>query len=308
MRAIVCCPTCPTRIEMREVAEPEPATDELLVEVAATSLNLGNARRLRWERDGWRPGYDVAGRVLEPAPDGSGPGIGARVAGVLPEGAWAERVAIPSRRVATIPDGLGFAAAAAVPVAGLTSSAALDKGSSLVGRRILVTGAAGGVGRFAVQLGHLGGAHVTASVGRPERARGLEAIGADEVSVGIDADGEPFDLVIESVGGSTLEAALERLAPGGVIVCIGASSDEPATFDSLAFVRRSSVTIYGLQLFDEMERQGLGSRHLGRLLDLVAGGRLDPQIDHEASWDTMAEMLELLVTRRVRGKAVAIID
>lgn len=308
MRAIVCCPACPSRIEMRDVPEPVAAADETVVAVAATSLNLGNARGLRWAHDGWCPGYDVAGTVLTAASDGSGPAVGSRVVGVLTEGAWAERVAVPSRLISSIPDGVDLATAAAVPVAGLTSAVALDRGSGLVGRRVLVTGAAGGVGRYAVQLAHLGGAHVTASVGRPRRSAGLERLGVDEVVVGSDADGEPFDLVVESVGGDTLAWAIDRLAPGGTLVCIGASSDTSADFDSLAFVRRAGVTIYGLQLFDELERQGRGGRDLGRLLEMVAAGRLDPQVDHQASWHRMAEMLELLVERRVQGKAVAIID
>src|SRR5207237_8287659 len=114
----------------------------------AVSLNRGEFRRLQWETDGWRPGYDVAGVVEAPAADGSGPRTGARVIGLLPNGAWAERVAVPARYVAPIPDALSFAAAATVPVAGLTPLAALAHGGSLLKRRVLITGAAGGVGRF----------------------------------------------------------------------------------------------------------------------------------------------------------------
>ncbi len=308
MRAIVCCPSCPSGIELREVPEPEPARDELVVEVAATSLNLGNARRLSWEQDGWRPGYDVAGTVIAKAVDGSGPETGTRIAGVLPEGAWAERVAVPTRRCATVPADLDLRDAAAVPVAGLTASAALNRGGNLISKRVLITGAAGGVGRFAVQLAHLGGAHVTASVGRPERTAGLSAIGADDIVIGLDAGGPDVDLVLESVGGETLRAALARLAPGGHVVSIGASSDEPTTFDGLAFVRRGGVSLYGMQLFDEMERQGLGGRELGRLLQLVAVGRIDPQVDVVESWHQMAALLERLRSRSIRGKAVAVID
>ncbi len=308
MRAIVCAPARPNRIEFRDVAEPSPARDEAVVTVRAVSLNRGNYRRLTWAEDGWRPGYDVAGEILHPAADGSGPSAGARVAGLVVEGAWAERVAVPTRRLAAIPDGVSFAAAAAIPVAGLTSLVALAHGGILLRKRLLITGAAGGVGRFAVQLARLGGAHVTALVGRPERAAGLAELGAAETILSLDADGPPFDLVIESIGGSVLGHALARLASGGAVVSIGASSDEPTTFDSLALVRKGAARFYALSLFQELERQGVGSRELADLLALVADGRLDPQVDAQANWRDMGALLAALGERRIAGKAVALVD
>ena len=308
MRAIVCCPTCPGGIEFRDVPEPVAGRNEVIVEMRATSVNLGNVRRLRWEQDGWRPGYDVAGIVSTAAADGTGPAAGERVAGVVPEQAWAERVAVPTDQVAVLPDGLGFEAAAAVPVAGLTSQVALGRGGNLLGKRVLITGASGGVGRFAIQLARLAGARVTAWAGRPERSIGLADIGAHEVVFEITEEGELFDLVLESVGGGHLRTALARIAPGGTVAAIGATSDEPTTFDALTFIRRGAVTFYGIQLFDEMERQGLGSAELGRLLGLVAAGALDPQIVAEGSWKEMAALLTRLGEREVPGKAVALID
>jgi NADPH2:quinone reductase len=101
---------------------------------------------------------------------------------------------------------------------------------------------------------------------------------------------------------------LARTAPGGTVVAIGGSSDEPTTFDALTFIRRGSVTFYGMQLFDEMERQGLGSVDLARLLGLVATGRLDPQIAVKGSWREMGTLLARLEDREVPGKAVALVD
>ena len=134
MRAIVCAPSNPDRIEFRDLPEPSPASDEVVIAVHAVSLNRGEYRRLRWERDGWRPGYDIAGIVARAAADGSGPAVGTRVVGVLPNGSWAQRVAVPTRRVAPIPDELEFVPASALPVAGLTSLAALAHGGPLLGR------------------------------------------------------------------------------------------------------------------------------------------------------------------------------
>ena len=308
MRAIVSAPTQPHRIEFRDVPEPEPSRDEALVAARAVSLNRGNYRRLAWEAAGWCPGYDVAGEVVRAAADGSGPAVGARVAGIVPSGAWAERVAVPTRRLALIPEPVSFAAAAAIPVAGLTSLLALAHGGSLLGRRVLITGAAGGVGRAAVQLARLAGAHVTAQVSRPERGHGLAALGADEVVTRLDTDESTFDLAIESIGGALLGQTLARMAPGGTAVSIGASSDEATTFDVLALVRRGAINLYAMSLFQEMERQGVGARELGDLLALVLARRLDPQVDLQRSWHEMGPMLAALGERAVAGKAIAIVD
>ena len=308
MRAIVSDPHQPHRIAFADVAEPTPSRDEALVAARAVSLNRGNFRRLTWEGAGWRPGYDVAGIGLRAAADGSGPPEGARVAGLVPEGAWAERVAVPTRRLAVIPEDVSDAAAAALPAAGLTCIVALARGGPLLGRRVLVTAAAGGVGRIAIQLARLGGAHVTAQVGRPERAAGLGALGAAEVVLSVDAATGLFDLAIESIGGAVLAQTLAKMAPGGTAVSLGASSDESTTFDVLALVRRGAITLYAISLFQEMERQGVGARALGDLLALVAAGKLDPQIGLQGSWREMGPMLAALGARQVAGKAVAVID
>lgn len=308
MRAIVCDPTDPDRIAFRELAEPDPSSDEVVIAVHAVSLNRGEYRRLRWERDGWRPGYDIAGVIVQAAADESGPPVATRVVGVLPNGSWAQRVAVPTRRVAAIPDSLPFEAAATLPVAGLTSLAALAYGGPLLGRRVLITGAAGGVGRFAVQLASLQGARVSALVGRPGRAVGLAGLGAHEVITELTEDGEPFDLVVESIGGELLGTALLRLRQHGCLVLIGASSDQPTTFDPLAFARKGPISMVGMSLFLELERQGLGSHELGVLADLTASGRLDPQVDRVDSWREMRALLAALGDRRINGKAVALID
>jgi len=308
VRAIVCSPGSPDRIAFRDLPEPVAAADEVVIAVRAVSLNRGEFRRLQWEIDGWRPGYDIAGVVAAAASDGSGPAEGTRVIGVLPNGAWAERVAVPSRRVAPIPASLPFESAATVPVAGLTSLAALAHGGPLLGKRVLVTAAAGGVGRFAIQLAAQMGARVTAQVGRPERAGGLLEIGATEIITDIDVSGEPFDFILESIGGQMLASALARLDMGGTLVSIGGSSDTVTTFDGLAFARKGPITLYGMSLFRELEHLGMGSRELTDLLDLMAAGRLDPQIDRVGSWREMGALLAALGNRQVAGKAIALID
>lgn len=308
MLAIVTSVGSPGQVRFENVAEPEPARDEVLIAVRAVSLNLGTLRRLGWAEDGWRPGYDLAGVVVRAAADGSGPQVGTRAVGLLPEGAWSQIAAVPTRLVAALPDAVDFAVASTVPVAGLTSLAALTHGGTLVGKQVLITGAAGGVGRFAVQLAVMAGAQVTASVGRPERAAGLREIGATSVVVGLASEGPLFDFVLESVGGVLLGAALHRLAPGGTAVSIGGSSDEATKFEILNLVRKGGTSLYGMSLFDELARLGYGRRELSRLLELVASGRIDSQLDLQVSWREVVSALSRLRARSIAGKAVLLVD
>ena len=299
----------PPHVELSEVSEPEPDSGQALVAVRAFSLNRGEANRLPQRDPGFVPGWDVAGVVAQQAADGSGPAEGARVVGLVGSGAWAERVAVPTRELAELPQEVGFAAASTLPVAGLTALRALAVGGLSLGRRVLVTGAAGGVGRMAVQLAARAGAHVTAVAAGEERAQGLAELGAHEVVHAFDADGPAFDVILESVGGASLASALQRVAPDGTIVSFGDSSREPVEFAASGFYGRGTgARLYAFLIFREVEREASGSRDLAILAGLVAAGELDPQIAIEASWREPGPALEALLQRRVRGKAVLHVD
>jgi NADPH2:quinone reductase len=178
MRALVSRPQEPFA-ELADVPGRPPAPSEAVVAVRAVSLNRGECRRLATMESGTVAGWDLAGDVEQAAADGSGPAVGARVVGILPVGAWAQRVAVPTEYLAVLPDELTYEQASTLPVAGLTALRSLELGGFILGKRVLVTGASGGVGRFAVQLAHLAGAHVTALA---RRTAGLTELGADEVA------------------------------------------------------------------------------------------------------------------------------
>src|SRR5438874_13677483 len=144
--AIVNTPTALLPVELREVAEPQPAAGEAIVEVRAFSLNRGELALLASRPAGWRPGQDIAGIVVRAAADGSGPQEGTRVVAMVDGAGWAQRVAAPTARMAALPDNVSFASAATLPVAGLTALRTVRLGGALLGRRALITGAAGGVG------------------------------------------------------------------------------------------------------------------------------------------------------------------
>jgi NADPH:quinone reductase len=307
MRALVAAPGTPGNVEIREMDEPVPAPNEAVVGVRASSLNRGECSALRSAADGWRPGWDVAGAIAEPAADGSSPSAGTRVVAWSNGAGWSERVAVRSDHVAPIPGELSFEVASTLPVAGLTATGALAFGGELRGRRVAITGAAGGVGRLAVQLAHAAGADVTAIVGRPERGEGLSELGADHVVFALEPEGDPFDLILESVGGSSLAAAMTRVSADGTVVSFGNSSNEQTAFDARGFYRRGGPTMRGYFVTHELLEGRLGSAQLAELVDLAVAGALRTDIDLQVPWTEAPAAVEALLERRVRGKAVMLV-
>jgi NADPH:quinone reductase len=307
-RAVVVDPEAPGRLVIRPVDDPVADRGEAIVRVKALSLNRGEVRRSGLAAAGWRPGWDLAGTVERAAADASGPRVGARVVGLLPEGAWAERVAVPTHALAELPDKVTFAQAATFPVAGLTALYALAKRGPLLARRVLVTGATGGVGDFALQLARLGGAHVTASVRRAEQTALVRQAGAHAVVVGDAIPATPkYDLVVESVGGRTLGTALAALERGGVCVTLGVSGSSEVTFDARTFFVGGRATLYGFYLFVELGNEPAGSG-LRRLAELVAAGQIAPRISLERPWADIGQIAQELMARRFPGKAVLTLD
>jgi NADPH:quinone reductase len=297
----------PAGLRLGETADPVPASDEVLVEVRAISLNHGELRgaifnygELRGVADqpaGYVPGWDAAGVVRTPAADGSGPPAGSRVVTFGPSGAWAQLRAVPVAELAVVPDEVDLAAASALPVAGVTALRALRRLGFVTGQRVLVTGASGGVGRFAVQLGAAAGAHVIASVGSAARGEGLAELGAAEVVVGLEGVEPGLHGVLDNVGGPQLARAFTLLAVGGSVQSIGATSGEPTVFEPYA-------TVGELRSLQSFMMGGQLGGDLAVLLGMLAEGRLDPQIGRRGDWKDVASAVEALFARRIAGKAV----
>jgi NADPH:quinone reductase-like Zn-dependent oxidoreductase len=290
---------------LKEVPEPSAGPGDAIVEVHATSLNRGELNRLKAAAQGWRPGWDFAGVVVQAA--GGGPAVGARVVGVVEGQAWAERVAVPAGRLAELDDGLAFTTAAALPTAGLTALRMLRFPPGTLGRRVVVTGAAGGVGRFAVQLAHAGGAHVSAVVGRPERARGLAELGADAVVTDLSQLQPPLELILDGVGGESLARLATMLDLDGTLVVFGNSSNQPTTFrDVRDFYLGGYRRLQAFTVFHGFQTDPPG-RDLGQLAGMVSRGRLQVEVDSLMSWTEMGEALRRLAERSVMGKIVLVL-
>ena len=306
-QAVVVDQKAPGKLIIHDIEMPHPSPSEALVSVSAISLNRGETRRSLQSEDGWHPGWDLSGVVEQAAVDGSGPPAGGRGVGFLPEGAWAKHVAVPTHSLASLPDVVTFAQAATLPVAGLTALYALAKRGDLLGRRVLITGATGGVGDFAVQLAQLSGAYVVASVRRADQVPEAQQAGADEVVIGdnvsdFSAHG-PYDLVVESLGGTALASALGSLAKDGVCVSLGISASQEATFDVRTFFTTGRTSLYGFILFDEFHTES-AAVGLARLAGLIATGKLTPRISVEAPWTEISSVAGQLIDRTFPGKAV----
>ncbi|MDQ6835960.1 MAG: zinc-binding dehydrogenase [Actinomycetota bacterium] len=305
MRALVSSPH-PPFAELADVPEPEPTAEQAVIEVRAFSLNRGETRRLESMDAGTVTGWDLAGVVSAPAADGSSPPAGTRVVGVVPAGAWAQRAAVSAHWLAELPEEVSFEAAATLPVAGLTALRALEVGGFVLGKRVLITGASGGVGRFAVQLARMAGAHVTAVA---RRAEGLAQLGAEEILSELETSGPDYEVIIDAIGGPVLGVAMQRVAPRGIVVSFASTLSDPVNFPTRElFARAPGARLYGLFIFSELEHTRTASADLCRLADLVAGGHLDPQVDLLSSWTQAGSAIEALLDRRVAGKAVLTVD
>jgi NADPH:quinone reductase len=283
VRAVVTKPGAPGSLAIAEVPAPSPDSDEALVSVKAFSLNRGEIRRAGTQAAGTMIGWDVVGIVEAPAKNGSGPQKGARVVGFARRvRGWAERIALPTTDIAEIPDGVTDAAAATLPVAGLTALYALERCERLLASRVLVTGATGGVGYFACQLARLMGAHVTALL----RRQGQEAVAH---SLGVDA------IIVTSDG--------TGLDDDGRAILYGVSAGQETTLAIRDLMLTGNGRAEGFYLTRDIQIER-ASKGLSRLLKLLADGRLRTLVSIDADWSTVGSTAARLMARDFAGKAV----
>lgn len=304
VRGLITDPAAPGGLRLTgDLPEPAPRASECVVEVRAFSVNYGETLLIKERPDGWRPGQDVSGVVIRSAADGSGPPEGTRVVAYLEWEGWAERVPAATYAVAPIAGSVSFEQAATLPVAGLTALRALREGGAVLGRNVLVTGATGGVGQFAVQLAVAAGANVTAQVSRPEREPEARELGAHHVITTLDDPAlGPFHLVLDGIGGPLLAQAVHRMAPGATLATYGRADGRPAEISVSDFYRKAwNARIVGFISPVPEETKG---EDLAILAALVADGRLTPRIGLVLGWEKTAAAFTALTGRNLRGKAV----
>ena len=295
----------PEVLLVEEVERPEPGPTEVLVRVAAAGVNPVDWKvRARGGLLGEPPftvGWDVAGVVEELGFGVTRFEAGDRVFGMprFPReaAAYAEYVASPSRQLAEIPDGLGDVEAAALPLAGLTAWQALVETADVgPASRVLILGAAGGVGHLAVQIAKARGAHVigTARAPKHEFLRGLgvdEAV--DYTTEAVEDRVRDVDVVLDLVGGETGERALPTLRDGGLFVAVPSGAGvEPLRAAAAGRVRVTGILV---------EPDRLGLEELARL---VSRGALRPHVAATFPLADAGRAHEAGETGRTQGKLV----
>jgi len=238
-------------IVVEDRPDPVPAHGELLVRVRSAGLNGADILQMKGQYpvppDSPQdiPGMELAGEVAAVGPGATRFAVGDRVMAIVGGGGQAELCVVHERQAMPVPDALDDVAAGGVPEVFTTAHDAIFRQAGLAaGERLLVHGAAGGVGTAAVQLGAATGAHVTATVRNPDVRDAVRDLGADVVLDPEDfGDGGPYDVVLELVGAPNLGANLKALALDGRIVVIGMGAGFKAELNLLAVMgKRARIT------------------------------------------------------------------
>jgi NADPH2:quinone reductase len=271
------------RLAVAERPDPEPGRGELLVRVAAAGINgadLAQVRGVYPAPPGSPPdicGLELAGEVAAVGPGVLRFGVGDRVMAVVGGGGQAELAVVHERVAIPVPDRLGWPEAGGFPEVVTTAHDALFTQAGLgLGDRLLVHGAAGGVGTAAVQLGAAAGARVVASVRDPGHHQAVAELGAAVVAdPGQAFEHGPFDVIVELVGAPNFPANLDALATGGRLLVIGVGAGATVELDLRQLMaRRARVLASTLRSRPLEEKADAARRVEHQALPLVADGRL----------------------------------
>jgi NADPH:quinone reductase-like Zn-dependent oxidoreductase len=231
--------------------------------------------------------------------------VGERVVGLSPGGgSFAERVVVPAEWTAPLPSACDFVTAATLPVAGVTAAGILRLARTHAGDRVLVTGAAGGVGQFTLQLALQTRATVTGQAASEERAAAVRDTGAEALvhpGDGSPVDGE-FDVVLDGIGGPMLGPLLAATARNGRVVVYGNSADAESVFRVETFYGKG-VTIYGFRVFTSVP-PAQAVKDMATLADQAASGALSVKVQATAPLADAIPLIADLYARKVTGKVV----
>ena len=305
-----------------DVPMPAPMPGQALVRVVAAGLNFADLLMMQGRYQvkaplPYTPGMEFSGVIEALGPGTEGPAPGTRVLGVCGKGALADYLCLSVDHLSVLPDAVSFVEAAGFPIAYGTSHLALSYKARLQpGETLFVTGAAGGVGLTAVEIGKRLGARVIASARGQDRLAIAQAAGADDL---IDSDAPGMqgsglkdalralggvDVVYDAVGGSGFDAALRACKPDGRLLAIGfASGEVPQVPANLLLVKNLTVIGFWYGGY-ESHAPGLLADSMAELLRWRADGSLRPHVGQVLPFKAFPEGLELLRTRKATGKVV----
>lgn len=320
MRALVCSELGPpSNLAVETVDDPEPGADEVVVDVVAAGLNFPDTLiiegKYQFKPDlPFTPGGEAAGTISAVGDGVSHLLVGQRVIALSTYGAFAEKWAVPASGVIPIPDTLDFESAAGFGLTYGTSYHALVQRARLQsGEKLLVLGAAGGVGSAAIEIGKYLGAEVIAAASTAKKLEFASDLGADHV---IDYTSESLrdrikeiapsgvDVVYDPVGGDLTEQAFRSLAWGGRHLVVGfAAGHIPELPINLALLKGASLVgvFWGRSLSEEPQR---AFQNFTELSELANTGAIRPRVSHRFSLDQYEDAFGVFEHRSVMGKAV----
>jgi NADPH:quinone reductase len=305
MRALVADPSASPAVSLADVPEPSPGPGQLLVRMEAASINRGEIRSAAKQPAGTVLGWDIVGSVVTVGEGVSGFEVGQRVLAVSPDGGtFAEVAAVPAVWTTPLPSATDPVLASTLPVAGMTAMNILRIGRVHAGDRVLITGAAGGVGLLTVQIALDAKATVTGQASSEQRAAVVRGLGAEALihpGDGSPVEGE-FDLVLDAIGGPMLGPLLRTIPIGGRMVVYGNSADAESTFRVEDFYPRA-ITIYGFRVFQSVPPEQ-GVKDLATLAEQVAEGRIKVTVQATAPLTDALPLIRDLYDRKVTGKVV----
>lgn len=311
----------PEVLVYEDVSDPTPKDGEVLIKVEAVGLNFADVMRRRGDYYPERTpppftlGIEVAGTIAAVGTGVTGLAIGTPVLATPGSGGYAQYICVPAATAIPLPPGVNAVQAAAAIFQAVTAALALRNAARLVpGESVLVEGAAGGVGSFAIQLAkQYGAGKVIAAASTAEKRAMAERLGAD-ASVDYTApgwaekvkaltDGRGVDVVLEMAGGDTVHQALAAMAPFGRMIFFGQSSGQKALIDpwELTVANHTVTSLYvgGYLAFPELIKS-----LLGEILVAVTTGKLSLQIGTVLPLSKAAEAHRLLEGRKTMGKVV----
>jgi putative PIG3 family NAD(P)H quinone oxidoreductase len=308
------------RPRLGDLPDPAAGPGEVLLAVRAAGLNRADLLQLRGlypppPGESEVPGLECAGVVETVGEEVAGWAPGDRAMALVAGGAHAERAAVPAGQLMPIPEGMSFVEAAAIPEAGLTAWTNLvAEGGLAAGEAVVISGANGGVGSFAVQLAHRLGARVIAAGRDRDRLAPLAGLGAAAlVTLGDDlpeqvraaAGGRGADLALDLVGGEHTPRLLAALAPRGRLVLVGVIAGPRAAID-LADLLRRRLRLVGsvLRSRPRPEKAGLVAAFADFALPRLADGRLRPVVDRVLPFERIDQAYAALAAGGVAGKVV----
>lgn len=296
--------------------DPVPGVGQVLVRVRAAGLNGADVQQLKGRYPappGWPvdiPGLELAGEVAALGPGAQRFGTGERVMAVVGGGGQAEYACLHERELMPVPDALDWPAAGGAPEVFATAHDALFTQAGLgPSERLLVHGAAGGVGTAAVQLGRLAGARVTATVRREELRAGVAELGAEVIAPDGFAERGPFDVILELVGAPNLDGDLTALAPRGRLCVIGVGAGARAEIDLLRLMQ-GRVRMFGSTMRSRpLEEKAEMCRRLERhVLPAFESGTLRVPVAASYPLERADEAYERFQAGSKFGKVVLLMD